>query len=119
MRKRTNRTKAETERFYRKLLDEWARSGLSLRAFGAKRGIPEGSLSSWRHTLKVRDAERAKAKRSLAAQFVPVNVVGAAPEAGQGRGGYEIVLGGDRVLRLPADFDGARVAALVKAMASC
>jgi hypothetical protein len=115
------RTKAEVETFYRGLLDEQARSGLSLRAFGAKRGVPAGTLSCWRHLLKRRDANRAKAKKAAGPRFVPVSVV-AAPEPPQkqtSNGSYEIVLGCDRVLRLPADFDGRRVAALVKAVASC
>jgi hypothetical protein len=32
---------------------------------------------------------------------------------------YEVVLGRGRVLRVPAEFDEARVAALVRAVSSC
>ncbi len=114
------RDKTETENFYRGLLAEQKRSGMSLRAFAASRGIPSGTLSSWRHHLKRRDADRASKNRSTAS-FVAVNVVESAPQPTpvQSAAIYEVVLGRDRVLRLPADFNEARVAALVKAVTSC
>jgi len=130
------RTKAVTEEFYRQLLADQSKSGLSLREFASKRGIPVGTLSFWRHELKRRDAERGKRKskskktaKGTKPRFLPVSFVtppdppameprpaGVSRPAGQG---YEIVLGPDRVLRLPSDFDGAQVAALVRAVASC
>jgi transposase-like protein len=128
------RTKAETEEFYRQVLADQSKSDLSLREFASKRGIPAGTLSFWRHELKRRDAERGKRKskkkaREAKPKFLPVSVVTSpdppaieprpAGVSKQAREGYEIVLGPDRVLRLPADFDGARVAALVRAVASC
>jgi len=119
------RSKAETERFYRELLAEQDKSGLSVREFADKRGVPTGTLSFWRHELKQRDAARAhKAKKKPSKpKFVPVSVVAAEapkpPAVDRPRVGYEIVLGEDRVLRLPAEFDEKRVAALVRAVASC
>jgi len=119
------RSKAETERFYRELLAEQDKSGLSVREFADKRGVPTGTLSFWRHELKQRDAARGrKAKKEPSKpKFVPVSVVPAPapklPVAKRPRAGYEIVLGQDRVLRLPAEFDEKRVAALVRAVASC
>lgn len=119
------RSKAETEKFYRELLAEQDKSGLSVREFAEKRGVPTGTLSFWRHELKQRDAARAQKakKKSSKPRFVPVSVVPApppkAPAAERPRAGYEIVLGQDRVLRLPAEFDEKRVAALVRAVASC
>ena len=124
------RTKAETERFYREILAEQRESGLSVRAFGKAQGIPAGTLSFWRHQLRKRDAAR-RGKRKPKPGFVPVRVVegraaspvpraeptNATPPSGGG--GYEVDLGGGRVLRLPADFDDGRVAALVRAVASC
>lgn len=128
----TKRSKAETERFYRRLLAEQVRSGLSVRAFAKMRGVPAGTLSSWKHQLKKRDAE-SKARRTPAPRatpprptFVPVSVVPAAAGAGEERprrlptsDGYELLLGPGRVLRVPHDFDEQRVAALVRAVASC
>jgi transposase-like protein len=132
------RSKAETEAFYRELVAEHDQSGLTLRAFAEKRGVPSGTLSSWRYQLKTRDAARAResGRAATTSGFVPVRVVDAGPVVASAtkaaepstsaprnpaatRGGYEIVLGSDRVLRLPADFDEARVAALVRAVALC
>lgn len=120
------RSKTATERFYRELLAEQEQSGLSLRAFAAGRGIPAGTLSCWRHQLKTRDAARAARKtKAIEPRFVPVSVVEAPvpppppPPPRTSAAIYEVVLGKDRVLRLPADFDDARVAALVRVVASC
>ena len=122
------RSKAETEKFYRELIAEQKKSGKTIRAFAAARGIPAGTLSSWRHHLKKRDAERARAEKASKPAFVPVSVVKTAPVVPKpqekpapitSRGVYEVVLGRGCVLRLPADFDEARVAALVRAVASC
>jgi hypothetical protein len=111
------RNKAETEEWYRRLLSEQARSGLSVRAFARMCGVPAGTLSSWRYELKRREAARA-ARRMSAASFVPVEVIDQV-EGPSGSAGYEVVLGSALVLRLPRDFDVPRVAALVKAVASC
>jgi hypothetical protein len=123
------RSKAETETFYRELIAELEQSGQTIRAFAEARRIPSGTLSSWRYKLKQRDAENAHAEEKASKpRFVPVSVVKKAPVAPKpqpkaappsSRGDYEVVLGRDRVLRLPADFDEARVAALVRAVASC
>jgi len=114
-------TKIETEQRYRRLLAAQAGSGLSLRAFAAEQGIPAGTLSYWKHELKRRDAARAERQRNQGRepQFLAVKVVPATEPAPSAPGAYEVVLGRDFVLRLPRDFEVARVAALVKAVASC
>lgn len=128
------RSKAETEEFYRELVADQEQSGLTLRAFAAARGMPAGTLSSWRHQLKKRDAAARASRRQEATKssFVPVSVVGAGavanPAAAQPTPSmraavapvvYEVSLGRGRVLRVPADFDEARVAALVRAVTAC
>lgn len=128
------RSKAETEQFYRQLVAEHDASGLSIKAFAATRGIPPGTLASWRHELRQRDAARVRGSNSATKSgFVQVKVVGAGAVAGaEPRASappsqpastrpavYEVVLGQGRVLRLPAEFDEARVAALVRAVTSC
>lgn len=117
------RSKSETERFYRELLAEQARSGQSLRAFAARRGVPSGTLSSWRFQIKKRDADRAAKKREAAPRFLPVSVVPVPatppPPPLKSAEVYEVVLGRDRVLRVPSDFEEERVAALVRAVSSC
>jgi len=107
---------AETEERYRRLLTEQARSGLSVRAFARTRGVPAGTLSFWKHELKKREVARASRSTSQAS-FVPVRIVGQAEAPCSA--GYEVVLGGAVVLRMPRDFEVSRVAALVKAVASC
>ena len=123
------RSKSETEKFYRELIAEQKRSGQTIRAFAEARGVSAGTLSSWRHHLKKRDAEKAQAEEKASKPaFVPVSVTKKAPVAPRpqpkpvpttSRGVYEVVLGPGRVLRLPADFDEQRVAALMRAVASC
>jgi transposase-like protein len=121
------RSKSETERFYRRLVAEQERSGSTARAFAEARGIPPGTLSFWRYELKRRDQARAEAASARPVpSFLPVSVVESSPTAPASSAsaperteGYEVVLGGDRVLRLPRDFDDVRVAALVRAVASC
>lgn len=120
------RSKAETERFYRELIAEHARSGLTIREFATRRGVPTGTMSFWRFELKRRDALRAKRKARRRPSFLPVKVVDAvkptepaAQPPKKTAGGYEVVLGRDRVVRVPLDFDEERVAALVRVVASC
>ncbi len=119
------RTKAETEKLYRGLVAELDASGLTQREFAEKRGVPAGTVSFWKHELKKRDAAakaRKSKKKPSKPKFVPVSVVPApkpVEPAAKAAEGYEIVLGPDRLLRLPAGFDEGRVAALVRAVASC
>lgn len=114
-------SKTTAEDFYRRLVAEQRESGLSVRGFAARRGIPAGTLSYWRHELKRRDAVGARA-------FVRVDVSPTQPQcsafgqmetSSEGPVVYEILLGRDRVLRVPAGFDERRVAALVRAVAPC
>ncbi|MGE3376628.1 MAG: hypothetical protein AB7O37_24125 [Vicinamibacteria bacterium] len=108
---------ASTEEFRRQLLAEHQSSGLSVRAFAEERGIPAGTFASWGHRLRRKEAE---AQSGSEPSFVPVRVVEAVPQlVERTRGGYEVELGVGRVIRLPADFDEARAAALIQAVASC
>lgn len=111
-------TKEGRERRYRRLFAAHARSGLSLRAFAEDRGIPPGTLSYWKHELKRRDATRAPEKEN-SVRFLPVKVVPPTMTPPATAVGYEVLLGRDCVLRLPRDFEVARVAALMKAVSSC
>jgi hypothetical protein len=118
---------AKSEEFYRPLLAEHERSGVSLRAFAEERGIPAGTLSCWRFKLKQRDAARAcKSGGIREARFVSVSVVpvpAAPPERRREARGvgsaYEVVLREGCVVRVPADFDETRVGVLLRAVASC
>jgi transposase-like protein len=119
------------ERFWRRLLRLWRRSGRTVRAFCGEHQVSEPSFFAWRRTLAERDRQRgrrgklrAKAggdgdrpataggpSRGPTAQadpkpaFVPLRVVTAAV--------FEVVLHGGRVVRVPAHFDAASLRQLL------
>jgi hypothetical protein len=100
-------------------VEQWRRSGLSVRAFCRERGLLEPNFYAWRRTLAARDAE--------AVAFVPVQVVVAegesAPRAKRSSAptaegasastvelasaALELVVDGRRVLRIGPGFDAA------------
>jgi len=97
---------------WRAILEEWRRSGLRQVEFCRRRGIPPGTLSCWKHKL----AHEAQAPARPAASgpaglpgrpaFVPVRVVSPpTPAPADGVGELEIVLGGDRLVRVRGRVD--------------
>ena len=58
---------ASKERFWRRMLRQWRRSGLSAHAFCEQYGLSQPSLYAWRRTIANRDAD--------AVHFVPVQVL--------------------------------------------
>ena len=89
------------ERFWRRMLRQWGRSGLSARDFCQQHNLSQPSLYAWRRIIAVRDA--------AAVPFVPVEVL--PPEKpteanGTRDSGLELVLQGGRVLRIGPAFDG-------------
>jgi hypothetical protein len=126
--------KRRDESFYRKLREAFSRSGKSQREFAQECGVPAGTLSGWFHKLRKLDAARGRRARrpsrssrraerpqgadgppvQQASPFLPVHVVPSAEPTARAGAGYELVLARG-VLRLPSDFDPARVAALLRA----
>lgn len=120
---------ARGESFYRALRDDFLRSGKSQQDFAAERGVPAGTVSAWFFKLRKLDAARASmgesAGTTLALQdappdarptrepFVAVRMV--EPLRLSGGSGYEVVVG-NGLLRLPSDFDPARVAVLLRSL---
>src|SRR4051794_29489111 len=87
------------ERFWRRMIQQWRRSGLSARAFCQQHGLSEPNFYAWRRTLADRDAE--------AIAFVPVEVLPEpSPPANTAGPGLELLLPGGRVLRIGPGFDG-------------
>jgi hypothetical protein len=103
------------ERFWRRLLGQWRRSGLSVRDFCAGQEVSEPSFYGWRRTLAQRDQQAAcrHAKRrgpkapSVGGHkkftdgpplFVPVTVATAAAV-------LEVVLERGLIVRVPVGFD--------------
>ena len=94
------------EQQWRRLIDEWQQSGLSVRAFCARYHLSEPSFYSWRRELHRRPAERPT--------FVPVRVV--RTEVPVATGGVEIVLRSGRSLRVGPGFDAALLRQVLAAL---
>src|SRR5262245_52557373 len=81
------------ERFWRRMLRQWRRSGLSIRAFCTQHGLSQPSFYAWQRTLAERD--------SAAVTFVPMEVLPEpSPTADTPAPGLELLLAGGRVLRI-------------------
>jgi transposase-like protein len=102
------------ERFWRRALRQWRRSGLNVRAFCAEHGVTEASFYAWRRIVAQRDQEsasvHAKPERDRvrhatpanddAPVFVPLRVIDASAQAA-----FEILLARGRVVRVLRGFD--------------
>jgi hypothetical protein len=96
------------EAFWREALARQRQSGLNVRRWCAGEEVPETAFYFWRRTIIRRDRDAAKAGMPA---FVPVTVA-------TRRSAERIVirLRGGRMMRLPADMDLQRIAALVHAI---
>ena len=122
------------ERRWRSLLQQWRRSGLTVRAFCAQHGLSEPSFYYWQRTIARRDHQtsgsppparpphpspttrtRSAARRpeSPLPLFVPLGVTAGPLTASAGRGTLEVVLGLGRVVRVPPGFDAATLRQLL------
>jgi transposase len=102
-----NQRRESRERFWRRTLRQWRKSGLSVRAFCATWHVAEPTFYAWRRTLAVRDAE--------ATRFVPVHVIpeDQASTAASSGSGLELVLAHGRRLRIGPDFEAATLRRLL------
>jgi hypothetical protein len=117
--------------YWRRLLAEWERSGLSQAEFCRRRDIKAVNLAWWKRRLKGTDhadgGRRARQPRRGGRDgFVEV-ALRRGPSSAAAMGAttiipasdrYEVVLPGGVGLRLPDDFDAERVARLVQALAA-
>src|SRR6516162_8518255 len=85
----------EKERQWRRRIDQWRASGLSVRAFCARHGLATASFYHWRRVLERRAAE--------APAFMPVQVV--ADAVPTWASALEVVLAGGRTVRVGPGFD--------------
>jgi hypothetical protein len=91
------------ERGWRQRIREWRQSGLTVRAFCARRGLAQPSFYAWRREI---------AKRDVASPaFVPVQIVGHTAVAANAA--LELVLGGGRTIRVAAGFHAATLRQLL------
>ncbi len=104
-----------TELEHQRLLEPHRTNGEKLKEIAARHGIPLGRLRWWKSEI----ARRARWRAGLAA-FVPVRIVDmdreAAPDARPRGESYEVLLRGERVVRVPSGFLPSEVTALVAAL---
>jgi hypothetical protein len=105
-----NQRSSNKEQFWRTTVQQWRASGLSVRAFCARRSLSEPSFYAWRRTLQESDAAQVR--------FVPVQVVAqqtapAADGASAAADTLELVLDGGRRLRVRPGFDGPTLTRLL------
>jgi len=98
------------ERFWRRAIRRWQRSGLSVRAFCAAEALSEPSFYGWRRELARRDQE-ASAHVAPVARFVPmrvrsdVDVASTTTEVTPASApAIDVMLANGRQLRVPAGF---------------
>lgn len=96
------------EQSWRRVLQQWRGSGLSVREFCRQQQVSEARFYAWRRTLQRRAAE--------AAPFIPVRVVPPPAEtaaASDATAGLELVLAAGRRLRIGPAFDAATLRRLL------
>jgi hypothetical protein len=93
----------EKERQWRRRIDQWRVSGLSVRAFCARHGLATASFYHWRRVLQRRAAKEPA--------FVPVQVLAdAVPDRASP---LEVVLADGRTVRVAPGFDAATLRQLL------
>ena len=105
------------ERFWRRTLRLWRRSGLGVRAFCAEHGLTEPSFYEWRRVIAERDQESARGDANPESAsalgddtpvFVPLRVIDVATQAA-----IEVVLERGHVVRVLRGFDAATLRQLL------
>jgi transposase len=98
--------------FWRDLLQQFATSGQSVRAFCDSRRLSPSLFYWWRRTLARGDtAVGSRGQLSTPPAFLPVRLTREAA-------GMEILLGGGRLIRLRGPVNGPALAEVVKALES-
>jgi hypothetical protein len=113
MARRRGERELAKERYWRRRLRQWQRSGHGIRSFCRTHGLSEASFYAWRRIIQERDQQKEPTSQRdqqptghhLPA-FLPVTIVPSAPV-------LEVVLGAGRVVRVPAGFDAATLRQLL------
>lgn len=93
------------ELYWRRLLQRWQRSGLSIRAFCRLHGCSEPSFHAWRRTLDQRDRQTPAAPAPVT--FVPLHVQ---QEPATTDAPLELLLTNGRRLRIPPGYPATLLA---------
>lgn len=122
MAKRTSRRNAEREKAWRETIARQSASGLTVREFCRREGLPEPSFYSWRRILAERDSAAARPASDAndvgQPAFVPLSLIAAPGPASSAPGGFTLELRGGRTLHLPESTSPERLAAIVRAIES-
>lgn len=107
----------ERAKYWADQLDAWERSGLSQAEFCRRHGIKRVTLGWWKRQLRGPSGRMSKRRRraaKLSKSFVELtgSIAFSAPT-------YEVVLAGDRAIRVPAKFDPHVLSRLISAVESC
>jgi hypothetical protein len=101
--------RAGREAYWRKQIAACEASGKPIAGYCRDAGLSASKYHWWKAELKRRDAERGKA-----VLFAEVKAAEGAPLAWSS--GIEVVLAGERVVRVARGFDGATLAAVVRVL---
>ena len=106
------------ERYWRRILRDWQRSGLSVRAFCATRQLSEANFYAWRRVLAQRDRQPPSppathddptpAPATPLPLFLPIR-----PVLADDAPALELVLPGDALVRIRPGFDPATLQRLL------
>jgi hypothetical protein len=115
---------AEKEEFWRLVLDEHQRSGLTAKAFCEQQGISVPSFYAWRRKLLAGDSRARQDSTDGGNRMVPVNIVDTTRrnsdhDGNVATGSIEIVTPTGFTLRVDPAMLPQRIAALLDLIASC
>jgi transposase len=103
-----------------KRVERWHDSGLTAKEFAAEISANAGTLSQWKYKLRrTSSAGSVAPRRMLREKLIPpgfLRVVPVEAKAVAPATGFEIVLGGRTVVRVPNDFDETVLLRLVRAV---
>ena len=105
MKRREDRRTHRSPEEIAQLLGEYHRSDLTRRAFADWKGLSLSSLSLWLRKARERDGRGAPVESP---RLVPVRLRQAAGA------GFELLIAGGAILRIPADFDEAALCGLLE-----
>jgi len=112
-------------RYWQRLVAAWEKSGLSQAEFCRRRKVKAVNFGWWKRKLgsisqshpgtdRSGSSRRGSSPRSAKPRFVEFRMTDATAAPA-----YEVVLRGERVIRLPQQFDPAVVAQLIRTVESC
>ncbi len=113
------------EKYWRRLLRQWQRSGLTGRDFCSQQGLSEPSFYAWRHEIARRDQEQEKpsqratrpqAKATAADLPLPTLVRVAVAAADPKSAALEVVVAGGRRVRVAPGFDAQLLRQLLQVL---